>query len=159
MLQSQYSKILDSDILLKGKLHGVRTIWAREVGKVSKDGTGKSIFEAKGTAWKEICDWTRARHVQGTVRTVWLQPFSTQRVPASVGASEIQGGGCDCHVIAEAHLDLGGQRPRILIVLQRLGRSYKLSFSHIPSGLLENPSGNRVGEKNLVIITWAYHLT
>ena len=38
------------DILPKGKLNGVGAIWAREVGEVSKDGNGRRILKAKGTA-------------------------------------------------------------------------------------------------------------
>lgn len=56
------------------------------------------------------------------MRTVWLQPwFSTRRVPAPGGASEIRGGGFDGHMAEDALLDFGGQRPKMLAVLQRTG--------------------------------------
>lgn len=67
---------------------------------------------------KERCNWGRARHVQGTVKIVWLkQWFSTQIVPTAGGVPEIWGGGFGCHMIRGAGLYLGGQRLMMLVVL------------------------------------------
>lgn len=67
---------------------------------------------------REIRNQWRARRIQGTMRTVWLEQwFSTQTVATPARVSEICGGGFDHHMIGGTGLQFGRQKLIMLAVL------------------------------------------